>query len=264
MRMKKLFLIFLASLLVLLSAAAGAEVSPSPSVSGGSGLIVYRDTGETVVRIQMRLRELGYLHFKPTGNFQTMSQNATIKYQQRQLDPGGQPIIADGTVGPQSMALLFKPDATRDEIVAGIPVGPPLSGTPTIKGEAADWREVKTLLQAGDVYTVTDYNTGKQFSLTFAGGENHAEMECTDALDTVALKSVFGNAFSFFKRPVVIKIDGRNIAASLQGHPHGADSVSGNDMDGHLCLYFYGSVSHVSNLRDAEHDALVDKATGGS
>ncbi len=274
--MKKFFLAALALCLTLFSATAAAEptaspsaepsasVSPSPSSPSGSvsTLIKYKDTGEPVVRIQMRLRELGYFAFKPTGNFQTMSMEAVIAFQQRQLDANGKPIISDGTVGAQSMEILFSPSAARAEIVSGIPVGPSLQGTPSVVGELVDWSEVKTLLSVGNTYVVTDYNTGRQFNLTFAGGENHAEMEASAATDVTAIKEVFGGDFSFFKRPAVIKIGDKNIAASLQGYPHGSDSVSVNDMDGHLCMYFNGSTSHVSNLPDAEHAAQIYKAAG--
>lgn len=272
MNMKKLFLIALALFITLSCTVAGAEPTASPSAapsasaspppSGASQLIKYKDIGETVTRIQMRLRELGYFAFKPTGNFQTMSVDATIKFQQRQLDENGLPIMADGSVGAQSMAILFSPNAVRAEIVAGIPVGPSLQGTPAAVGELVDWSVVKTLLFAGQSYTVTDFNTGRQFRLTFTGGENHAEMEAASATDIAALKEVFGGQFSFFKRPAVIAVGDKLIAASLQGYPHGEDTVSGNDMDGHLCMYFSGSISHVSNLPDAEHAAQVYKAAG--
>lgn len=280
--MKKLLLVTIAFVLTFACATAAAEPSaspsstlalPSPSQTAGVSpsltspavtpeLIVYKSIGETVVRIQMRLRDLGYFNFKPTGNFQTMTVDATIKFQQRQLDPNGQSIIADGTVGPQSMGLLFSAAAARAEIVANIPVGPSLQGTPVVVGELTDWGQVKTMLVKGQSYTVTDFNTGSQFRLTYTGGENHAEMECSSATDTTVLKEVFGNDFSFFKRPAVISINGKNIATSLQGSPHGEDTVSSNDMDGHLCMFFNGSTSHVSNLPDAEHVAQIYKAAG--
>jgi len=87
-------------------------------------------------------------------------------------------------------------------------------------------------------------------------------MEAATAEDTAKLKSVFGGDFSFFKRAVVIDIDGRKIAASLQGQPHGKDMVPGNDMPGHLCLFFDGSLSHVGMLPDVEHVNHVYRAAG--
>ena len=79
------------------SARPAALPSASPQASAFT-LISYGSTGEMVVRIQLRLRELGYFDYKPTGNFQSMTVEATKKFQQNQTDANGLPIIADGTV----------------------------------------------------------------------------------------------------------------------------------------------------------------------
>lgn len=244
---------------------SGASPSPSPSAGGSSGgLIAYNSKGETVVRIQLRLRELGYFNYKATGNFQTMTVESTKAFQRKQADGEGRPIIADGTVGNQSMGILFLHDAVRTDIDASIPIGDPLTGTPAVTGELVDWYEVKELLTAGRSYQVYDYNTGASWYMTFTGGENHAEVECTSAEDTYTYRKAFGDAFNYSKRPVVINVGGRLIAASLQGYPHGADEVANNDMAGHACMFFNGSLSHVGNLPDVEHQALIYKASGRS
>lgn len=259
---------------VLLAGSALADPTGSPEASpegtaatpaaGTSDLIAYNSTGETVVRIQLRLRELGYFNYKPTGNFGTMTVEATKRFQQKQTDANGQAIMADGTVGAQSLAILFERAAVRSDIIASIPFGAALSGTPSVTGELVEWSEVKTLLSAGSSYLVTDYNTGTQWRMTFTGGENHAEVECASAEDTAAYKETFGGEFNYSKRPVVVDIGGRLVAASLQGYPHGEDSVSSNDMAGHACLFFSGSLSHVGGFPDVEHQTQVYKAAGRS
>lgn len=241
-------------------------LSPSasriPTTFNPQELIYYGVSGERVVRVQLRLRELGYFNFKPTGLFQSTSADAAKRFQSFQRDEQGNAIIADGTIGEQSLSILFTKDAVRNTITAGIPIGSSLVGAPKVTGKLMEWSEVKTLLVEGNSYKVIDFNTGTEFSLTYAGGENHAEAEATTAADTATLKTVFGNAFSYYKRPVVIIIGDQKVAASLQGFPHGTDSVSQNDMDGHVCLYFQGSLSHVGSLPDAEHVNLVYKAAG--
>lgn len=109
---------------------------------------------------------------------------------------------------------------------------------------------------------MTDYNTGAQFDMVFCGGEMHAEMECADTVDTAAYKEAFGGEFNYSKRPVVLSVDSRLIAASLQGYPHGEDSVAANEMAGHACMFFSGSLSHVGQLPDVEHATQVNKAAG--
>ena len=236
--------------------------TPAPNPDGYNSLISYGAEGETVLRVQIRLRELGFFNFKPTGKFQSMSVDATKKFQMVQTGADGLPIMSDGTIGAQSMAALFSLNAKRSEITAGIPIG---GQTPTgnpENGSLVPWKEVKELLTDGAEYKVTDYNTSVSFMLKYSGGENHAEMESATADDTATLKRVFGNDFSFFKRAVTIEIDGRKIAASLQGQPHGRDMVPGNDMAGHICMFFDGSLSHVGSLPDAEHVNQVYRAAG--
>ena len=76
------------------------------------------------------------------------------------------------------------------------------------------------------------------------------------------MREVFGGEFNFSKRAVTVTINGKQIAASLQGWPHGSDTIPSNDMNGHICLYFDGSLSHVGSLPDAEHQELVYRASG--
>lgn len=254
---KPLFAALLAGVFVLgLKAPASVATNSVETVGQGS-------TGEMVVRVQLRLRELGYLNFKPTGNFLGMSVGATIAFQQSQSNLGGF-VSADGTVGPQTQNILFSARAVRAAIPANVsmPIGPSLKGTPTVKGELVSWDEVKTMLTENQSYTVTDYNTGHTFNMTYLGGEGHAEVECTTSDDTYVFRTVFGGTYNYSKRPVVIKINGKSVAASLFGYPHGEDAVSGNDMDGITCLYFDDSVSHVGHVSDIEHQKQVFTAAG--
>lgn len=234
--MKKLCVWVLCLLLVFAGASAAlAEPSPSPA-AGTNELMQFKSTGERVVRVQLRLRELGYFNFKPTGNFQDMTVKSAVRFQQQQLDANGQPIIADGTIGAQSMDILFSPNATRTDIAASIPFGPSLSGSPTVTGALTDWQEVKSLLSEGQTCSFTDYNTGTTFNMKYLGGEQHAEMECATPADTASFLECFGGAFNYSKRPMVVQLGAQMIAASMQGAPHGEDSVPGNDMEGHVCV----------------------------
>ena len=267
--MKKLIALILICALSCLTAVSYAEPTASPSATPAqsafaSSLISYGVTGETVVRIQLRLRELGYFNYKPTGNFQNMTVEATKRFQQRQTDAAGLPIMADGTVGEQSMGILFSHGAQRADITASIPIGPQLSGAASVTGELVPWGEISTLLTPGTAYQITDYNTGSSFSVKYTGGSGHAEVECASPSDTALLLEAFGGTFNYSKRPVVIQLSGRMIAASLQGYPHGDDQVSANEMAGHVCLFFDGSLSHVANLQDVEHQAQVYAAAGRS
>lgn len=244
------------------STPAPPEATPFPGLIGLNA--IENASNEDVVRVQIRLRDLGYFNFKPTGVFQSMTADAAKKFQQKHTMDDGSPMIADGTIGPQSMAILFRHNVAQVDIAASIPFGKALEGEPTVTGELVAWNEVKGLLSTGSAYTITDYNTGTAFTMVYAGGENHAEMECKDAQNASIYKDIFGGEYNYSKRSVVVTINGRHIAASLSGWPHGSDSYPSNDMPGHTCLFFDGSLSHVGNLPDAEHQELVYKAAGRS
>ena len=108
-----------------------------------------------------------------------------------------------------------------------------------------------------------EYEMGPgQINIMEPGGEGHAEVECRTAEDTAIYLEAFGGEFNYSKRPVIVTIGANSVAASLQGQPHGEDTVAANDMDGHACLYFSSSTSHVASLPDVEHQAQVYKAAG--
>lgn len=232
------------------------------SESGISGLIDIEDTGDYIVMVQVRLRELGYFHFKPTGRYQGMTRAAVIQFQTFQTNAQGSQIISDGTIGEESANILFSTGAVRNPIAQSIPIGAKFDETQTQRGEALEWTQVQQQLNPGSSYKLMDYNTGVTFNMVYTGGENHAEMECTTAADAGKYKETFGGEFNFSKRPMLLTLGDKLIACSLQGEPHGEDAISNNDMAGHACLFFSGSKSHVGNISDVEHNVNVYRATG--
>ena len=283
--MKKLILVIMCALLIMSGGAAyaeeTAEASPTPVPTPSpnpvfepntaepepfNGLISLSSTNgatdEDVVRVQIRLRDLCYFSFKPTGKYQSMTANAAKAFQLRHTTDDGAAMISDGTIGAQTMDILFRHNVSRSDIASSIPIGTSqVMDNPTV-GEAVKWEEVKGTLAQGSSYLITDYNTGTTFYMVYTGGENHAEMECKDAFNAGVLKGIFGGEYNFSKRAVTVSVNGRQIAASLQGYPHGEDTFSANDMNGHVCLFFDGSLSHVGSLPDAEHQELIYRASG--
>ena len=283
--MKKLILVIMCALLIMSGGAAyaeeTAEASPTPVPTPSpnpvfepntaepepfNGLISLSSTNgatdEDVVRVQIRLRDLCYFSFKPTGKYQSMTASAAKAFQLRHATDDGAAMISDGTIGAQTMDILFRHNVSRSDIASSIPIGTSqVMDNPTV-GEAVKWEEVKGTLAQGSSYLITDYNTGTTFYMVYTGGENHAEMECKDAFNAGVLKGVFGGEYNFSKRAVTVSVNGRQIAASLQGYPHGEDTFSANDMNGHVCLFFDGSLSHVGSLPDAEHQELIYRASG--
>ena len=216
-----------------------------------------------MVRIQTRLRELGYLNFKPTGSYKSMTVDAVKAFQKNYRDSGFE-MQVDGRMGSQSLELLFKYEAMRSSLSGiSIPSGPKHGSVTLAKtGAAVPWERVKQLLKMNTGYTIVDCYTGNTFELVYVGGENHAEMEPISSGALAAFMSICGDKYNYLKRPVVITIDGQDIAASIQCWPHGSDTINDNEMGGHVCLFFEGSLSHVGSLPDVEHNENIHKASG--
>ena len=156
--------------------------------------------------------------------------------------------------------MLFGSSAKRNPIAARIPFGL-TEGTAASGGSAVDWSEVNELFPAGSRCQLIDLTTSISFRIERTGGQNHAEVAPVTPEDTEAFLQIFGGTPNWSKRAVVVSVDGRRIAASLQGMPHGENSVSGNGIVGSCCLYFSGSTSDFLGLPDAEHQKTVIKAT---
>jgi peptidoglycan hydrolase-like protein with peptidoglycan-binding domain len=219
-------------------------------------------SGIPVFKVQMRLRDLGYLNYRPTGLYYTMTQNAVISFQQNNA------LDTDGQVGQITYDKLFSSDVVRKPLSASILVtsGLPLTTAPA-PGEAADWSTVvDAAFPVGTTATVTDYNTSKSFTVQRTGGTGHADVETADAAAYTTFLECFNvqgdEKPTWEKRAVVVNVNGSVYAASLFGHPDGADTIADNSMDGHVCLYFSGSTSDVFGFVDKEHEKMVKVAAG--
>ncbi|MBO4384572.1 MAG: peptidoglycan-binding protein [Clostridia bacterium] len=259
--MKKLAAALLISLIGLTLCLSGydrayASSSPGPIYAKSS-------VGSAVVRIQMRLRELGYLNFKPTGSYKSMTVDAVKAFQTNYRDSGYE-MQVDGRMGDQSLELLFKYEALRASLSGiSIPAGPK-HGSLTLQktGNIMAWSVAVQKLKVNSEYKIIDCYTGYELRLVFVGGENHAEMEPVSSDAMNAFMAICGKEHNYLKRPIVIVIDGQEVAASIQCWPHGSDTISENGMRGHVCVFFEGSLSHVGNLPDIEHNENIRRATG--
>ena len=237
--MKRLTVILLILCLFLSFGTSGGEEN-EPMKQG--------DKGEEVVRVQMRLFDLGFYTYKPTGSYQTVTRSAVVAYQ---VASG---IMSDGTVGAETMQTLFGRNAKRIEFHAQIPLTYTAQGQITEKGDAVLWSDVKPKLVEGEKYVIRNAATGETVTMVFSGGENHAEFSLPvyayERTPVVKLLNKWlGETNSFYKCAVLLELDGQRIAASIQWN--GADRV---------CLYVQGSLSHVLGFPDIEHETNVKKA----
>lgn len=236
------------------------EGSTEPTeTTEGFKTMVLNDRGTEVIRVQMRLRDLGYFNYRPTGKYFSMTQKAVQSFQQNnELDP-------DGRVGPLTYEKLFLTEGlVRKPLSPSVaPVYGPQNDNPTAKGELGDWETINAAFTTGTSVKVTDVNKPElTFNVTRAGGTNLATVETTSAEDYAKFLDSFGGEVNWEKRSVIVNIGGVGYAACLFGNPSGTDTISGNTMAGHTTLYFYGSRSDVSGFEDKEALRMVMRAAG--
>ncbi len=149
------------------------------------------------------------------------------------------------------------------------------------------WGEAQYLYPIGSVAEIEDIYTGKTFKMKRTFGTNHADVEALTSNDTEVIKSIWGG-FSWERRPIIVKINGRRIAASMAGMPHAGndaypalsqapdlsdgygtgqnlDVVKGNNMDGVCDIHFLNSTRHedgsVEAVSDPEHQKNIEIAS---
>lgn len=130
------------------------------------------------------------------------------------------------------------------------------------KVEVLQWSEASKVLPRGGVATIEDVYTGKTFKIKRTFGTNHADVETLTKEDTAKMKAIWGG-FSWERRPVIVHVNGRRLAASLAGMPHAGDSldgVPGNGMSGVIDLHFRGSRKHKEGSITATPDQLHQNA----
>jgi LysM repeat protein len=133
---------------------------------------------------------------------------------------------------------------------------------------AIPWLEINDQWAAGDLAQVTDVWTGRVFYVMRCGGWAHADVEPWSSRDTATMLANYEGEWSWSRRPIVVVIEGRRVAASQNGMPHGGSSRD-NDFPGHFCIHFLGSTTHGSSYTvtgaptlDPAHQRCVAEAVG--
>lgn len=272
------FIVFVLVLIFSLTSAAFADT------------VKYGSKGQKVVKIQTQLKKLGYFKADVTGYFGRITKTAVKKFQ---TDKG---LLVDGIVGPQTTKALFGNGTSSASTAAKVAkaAAPSRGGGVSAKTLAASgekakiemldwWKEAGKVFAIGDVAKVTDVRTGKTFNIMRTYGSNHADSETLALEDTKIMKEIWGGQWSWARRPVILEIDGRRLAASMAGMPHAGidsqpankivnsrsqgygrgynlDKVKNNGMDGHFDVHFLNSRTHGTNRVDPNHQKAVKEA----
>ncbi|TXK85815.1 hypothetical protein [Paenibacillus sp. N3.4] len=129
-------------------------------------------------------------------------------------------------------------------------------------GELLPWEEASKVLPKYSKFTITDIESGISFEGQRRAGSNHADVQPLTKADSAQLKTIYGGKWSWERKAVLVKLNGRTLAGSMHGMPHGGDGIPGNDFNGHFCIHFLGSVTHGSRLVDPAHQVMVHRAAG--
>ncbi|WP_347490673.1 hypothetical protein ABDB91_05830 [Desulfoscipio sp. XC116] len=132
---------------------------------------------------------------------------------------------------------------------------------PLLYGEFLSWDETDKLFPRYAKAKVIDFETKLQFYVQRRAGQYHADVQPLTAEDTAIMKAVYNGKWSWKRRAVIIELaNGRKIAASMHGMPHGAGAVRGNNFNGHFCIHFKDSKTHGTGAINMDHQIMVWKA----
>jgi|GEM_PF-2377347 len=136
---------------------------------------------------------------------------------------------------------------------------PPLPQSTEV--ELTHWEDVKTFLSVGDIIPIYDILSGITYNVHVLSNGAHADVETVTARDTEIKLEILDGEWDWTPRPVWVTIGDRVVAASINGFPHDIYTIPDNNMDGHVCLHFYGSTTHNNNLEFARlHQDILIKA----
>lgn len=204
------------------------------------------DSGRQVLILQENLAQLGFFRAAPTGYYGTVTRNAVRDFQR------AVGLRADGIAGPQTLAAV-------DDAMAR------LTGSTASRGggnvvELLPWRMVNPMWPRGTTARVYDIETGLSFAAWRLYGSEHADVEPLTQADTYIMRKIYGGHWSWNRRAVLVELDGKFIAGSMNGMPHGYYEIRNNGFPGQFCIHFLGSRLHKNRQVDPVHQNMVLKA----
>ena len=196
-------------------------------------------SGAKVLALQQALKLKGYYKAPINSKYDDNTVSAVKAFQK------ANGLYADGIAGKNTIQKLFGTAASNA----------------TYKTERLDWfNGGSRRMPNGATFMVKDVLTGRTFSAQRLYGANHTDAEPLTKKDTATLLSVYGGHYSWNRRPVLIKYNGRVYAASMNGMPHGNALIKDNNWPGHFCIHFYGSKTHGTKKVDPGHQEAVKRA----
>ena len=228
------------------------------------------DSGSEVKTLQKRLIKLGYMSGSADGDFGAKTRDAVMLFQKQ----AG--LTVDGKAGKTTVSKLFAGSAEKydgktelDQSSGSNGSGSSDSGDKDDNDDdqksgviMVDWWKgnIQSVFSRGTTATVTDVKTGISWKVKRRGGTNHADVEPLTAEDTAKMKKAYGGSWSWNRRAIWVRVGGKTYAASMNGMPHGTQSITSNGFNGHHCIHFLNSRTHTGNRLDSAHQSAVKAA----
>ncbi|WP_134699076.1 hypothetical protein [Ammoniphilus sp. YIM 78166] len=129
-------------------------------------------------------------------------------------------------------------------------------------GQMVTWREAERMLPRKGYAEVVDVETGLRFHVQRRAGSQHADVQPLTAEDTKIMKKIYNGKWSWKRRAILVRTDGKILAGSMHGMPHGGGAITWNEFPGHFCIHFKDSTTHRRDTPDPGHDLMISKASG--
>jgi hypothetical protein len=200
------------------------------------------DCTDGVLRVELRLSDLGYLTGVVNGRWEQADADALAAFAE-----------ASKITIDQAASLLFSNDAQPASAASSVFATGTQQGFLVTYGTLMPWTEVAQKLTPGKSYDVTSCYSGITLHMVCVSVDSHAKMRPELDWDNATLRGFFAAASSTEKQPVVIAVDGILIAASIQ---QAAPSMENQPLP-EYAMYFSGCLTGVNGIPDAEHEAIV-------
>ena len=222
-------------------------------------------------KIQTQLKKWGFYTGSIDGDMGTGTQNAVKAFQK------ANGLKADGILGAATEKKLFASSAvTKKQYDAKVAAAKKKSSSKksTVKAsnektqpaksngkvEMTPWSTAKNIWKRGQYVTVIDVRTGITMKMKRMGGTYHADVEPATKSDTSKLLQCYGGKWSWNRRPVWVVVNGKYMAGSINGMPHGQQTITNNGMNGQVCIHFLGSKTHGGGSVCPQHQACIKEA----
>ena len=232
------------------SSSSSGSSKKSKSSGNSDGTCGPGDSGSAVKKVQQRLKKLGYYTGGTDGDYGNGTKTAVKNFQRRNG------LSVTGKVNSKTLSKLNSSSARKAG--AGDAAGGSAKGAGST--ERLNWfNGGSNKIPKGATFKVKDIRSGIVFTVKRWSGANHIDAEPLTTSDTGKMRKIFKH-WSWRRRAVLVKYNGHVYAGSMNGMPHGTQTIRNNNFDGHFCIHFYGSKTHGSKKVDAMHQNCVAEA----